>query len=54
MNLSDRLDRIEAKLRPTKDEDLTMWIRLVSPGHLDRPVSRIKRQPGVAPLGGRG
>ena len=42
MNLSDRLDRIEAMLRPTAEEDLTIWVHLVNPGQLDWPVTRIK------------
>jgi hypothetical protein len=42
MNLNDRLNRIEAKLRPAPAEDLAIWVQLVSPGQLDRPVTRIK------------
>jgi hypothetical protein len=42
MNINDRLDRIEAKLKPESPERLVWWIRFVSPGHLDRPVNHIQ------------
>ena len=42
MNISDRLDRIEAKLKPTSIERVVWWIHFVSPGHLDRPIRRIR------------
>ena len=40
MNINDRLDRIEAKLKAT--ERLVWWIRFVSPGYPDRPVNHIR------------
>jgi hypothetical protein len=40
MNISDRLDRIEARLNPSKVDD-TIWVHLVTRGPLNRPVSRI-------------
>jgi hypothetical protein len=39
MNINDRLDRIEAKLKPETTERLVWWIRFVSPGRLDRPAT---------------
>ena len=43
MNINDRLDRIEDKLKPAKAEKPTVWIiHLVKPGQLDRPVTRIR------------
>ena len=43
MNINDRLDRIEAKLKPAKAEKSTCLDHpFGQPGHLDRPVTRIR------------
>ncbi len=43
MNVNERLDRIEAKLKPTSVGRVVWWIHFVSPGHLDRSIRRIRR-----------
>ena len=42
MSLSDRLNRVEASLSPTKDKPLVLMVHLVRPGQLERPVTRIR------------
>lgn len=42
MNINDRLDRIEARFKPKSTERLVWWIRFVAPGHIDRPIRRIR------------
>lgn len=44
MNVNDRLDRIESKVKLKSSERLVWWIRFVSPGHLDRPIRRIRHR----------